>query len=169
MLANARITEIKLPNFIPLFQGKYEDFTVQWYRVVGSTISFTMVINVVTPHIGAVFLTLSEGLKRCCDRSCSFNPKRTKKRVQEDYELAYMGPEFLIEVRYSQILSSFYIMMIHSSGMPVLYIIGTFQYLMTYWVDKLLCKIIPFNQLTCISFFMWYSLKILPHTPKIWN
>jgi hypothetical protein len=49
-----------------------------------------------------------------------------------------MGPEFLIEIRYSQILACFYIMMIYSSGMPLLYPIGMFQFIVTYWVDKLL-------------------------------
>jgi len=28
MLVNARISEIKMPSFIPLFRGDYSDFTV---------------------------------------------------------------------------------------------------------------------------------------------
>jgi hypothetical protein len=35
-----------------------------------------------------------------------------------------MGPEFLVEVRYSQIMTFYFIAMIYSSGMPVLYIIS---------------------------------------------
>ncbi len=60
--------------------------------------------------------------------------------MQEDYEAIYMGPEFLFEVRYSQIMTFFYITMIYSSGIPVLYIISFMQFLMMYWVDKYLCK-----------------------------
>ena len=138
LLVNARITEIRLPEFIPLFQGKYQDFTVEWYRVVGSTISFTMLINIITPHTGAIIGMLMGGLFKCMDRGCSCDKRRTKKRLQEDYENTYMGPEFLIEIRYSQILASFYIMMIYSSGMPLLYPIGMLQYFFTYWVDKFL-------------------------------
>ena len=49
-----------------------------------------------------------------------------------------MGPEFLIEVRYSQIMTFFFITMIYSSGIPVLYIISFLQYIAMYWTDKFL-------------------------------
>jgi hypothetical protein len=78
LLVNARILQIKLPYFIPLFQGKYPDFSVDWYRVVGSTISFTMLINIVSPHIGALIGMMLGGCRKCCDRGCSCNKKNTK-------------------------------------------------------------------------------------------
>ncbi len=46
--------------------------------------------------------------------------------MQEDYHNIYMGPEFLVEVRYSQIMTFYMIAMIYSSCMPVLYIISFF-------------------------------------------
>lgn len=49
-----------------------------------------------------------------------------------------MGPDFLIEIRYSQIMTFFFITMIYSAGMPVLYIISLLQFFLTYWVDKFL-------------------------------
>jgi hypothetical protein len=78
LFVNASITEIKLPEFIPLFQGKYPDFTVEWYKVVGSTISFTMVINIITPHTGALIGMFVGGLKKCLDRGCSCDKRITK-------------------------------------------------------------------------------------------
>ena len=60
--------------------------------------------------------------------------------VQEDYEHVYTGPEFLIEVRYSQIISSVFILMLYSSGIPALYFVGFVQFFIMYWVDKFLCK-----------------------------
>jgi len=141
LLVNAKISEVDLPDFIPLFAGKYNDFTVEWYRVVGSTITFTMLINIVSPHAGALIGVLISGITRCIDRGCSCDKRKTKQRLQEDYERKYTGPEFLIEVRYSQIISSFYIMLMYSSGMPLLYPIGMLQMFMTYWVDKFLCKV----------------------------
>jgi hypothetical protein len=62
LLVNARITEVKLPAFIPLFSGKYNDFSVEWYRVVGSTITFTMLINIVSPHAGGLIGVLVSGI-----------------------------------------------------------------------------------------------------------
>lgn len=49
-----------------------------------------------------------------------------------------MGPEFLIEVRYSQIVSSFYILMLYSSGIPLFYIVGFVSFFTMYWIDKYL-------------------------------
>jgi hypothetical protein len=78
LLVNARVSEIALPDFIPLFAGKYNDFSVEWYKFVGSTISFTMLINIVSPHAGALIGVFISGLTRCLDRGCSCDPKRTK-------------------------------------------------------------------------------------------
>lgn len=49
-----------------------------------------------------------------------------------------MGPEFLIEIRYSQIMTFYFITMIYSAGMPALYFISFFQFVIMYWVDKFL-------------------------------
>jgi hypothetical protein len=57
--------------------------------------------------------------------------------------MLYMGPEFLIEIRYSQIISSFYIIMIYSAGLPFLYLLAMVQTFVLYWVDKFLCKLLP--------------------------
>lgn len=78
LLVNARVSEVNLPAFIPLFAGKYNDFSVEWYRVVGSTISFTMLINIVTPHAGALIGVLISAIKKCLDRGCTCNKRNTK-------------------------------------------------------------------------------------------
>jgi len=54
LLVNARISEVKLPDFFPIFAGRFQDFTVDWYKNVGATISLTMFINIFTPHIGGI-------------------------------------------------------------------------------------------------------------------
>ncbi len=100
-MVNAKVTEVRLPDYIPLFGGKYNDFSVEWYRVVGSTIVLTMIIQIVTPHIGFVIEMIKKSVARCWDRGCTCNKRRTKKWLQADYDEVYRGPEFLIEVRYS--------------------------------------------------------------------
>ena len=52
-------------------------------------------------------------------------------------------------------------MMIYSSGMPVLYIIGTLQFFFTYWVDKFLCMFM------CNNFL--FSFKSVSNTTTIWD
>ena len=140
LLVNARITEIDLPDQFPVFAGRYNDFSVEWYKNVGATISLTMFINVFTPHIGGFVAIIKNYLLRMKDSGCNKDIRRTKQVMQDDYENIYMGPDFLIEVRYSQIMTFFFITMIYSSGIPVLYIIAFLQFIMMYWVDKFLCK-----------------------------
>jgi hypothetical protein len=51
-----------------------------------------MLINIATPHIGYIAGMLIAAFKRIVDQRCSFNPKKTRKRFQEDYESLYIGP-----------------------------------------------------------------------------
>jgi hypothetical protein len=78
LLVNAKISEVTLPAFVPLFAGKYSDFTVEWYKVVGTTIFLTMMINVISPHIGAIVKIFTSGLSKCIDRGCTFDRRRTR-------------------------------------------------------------------------------------------
>lgn len=103
------------------------------------------------PHISAFVKIFFKAFGKCIDRGCTCDRKRTMKLTQEDYDLVYTGPEFLIEVRYSQIISSVFILMIYSSGIPALYIVGCLQFFLMYWVDKFLCKSSFFNLCSCKS------------------
>jgi hypothetical protein len=85
----------------PVFAGRFSDFSVEWYKNVGATIALTMFINVFTPHIGGFIAILKNNMLRLLDRKCKKDPRVTKQVMQEDYEAIYMGPEFLLEVRYS--------------------------------------------------------------------
>ena len=41
-------------NYIPIFQGEYNEFSVQWYRVIGTTIVslFVLLVNVIVRDDG---------------------------------------------------------------------------------------------------------------------
>lgn len=140
LLVNAKITTFNLPDYIPIFAGEFTDFTVEWYRIVGSTICLTMIINTISPHTSSVISCFVTGIKRCCDRGCTCNKRRTKKMLQEDYDSVYIGPEFIMEIRYSQIISNIFICMLYSSGIPLLYPTLIITTILTYWIDKYLCK-----------------------------
>ena len=78
LLVNAQINSISLPAFFPIFDGDYTDFTVEWYKIVGATISLTVIINIITPHISAIIKLLLSGCSKCCDRGCTCNRKKTR-------------------------------------------------------------------------------------------
>ena len=75
---------------------------------------------------------------RCRDRKCTCNSRRTRKLVQEDYENLNTGTEFMLEFRYSNMLTVLTVAFLYSGGMPVLYPVAAFYFFFTYWTDKCL-------------------------------
>lgn len=96
-----------------------------------------MIINTVTPHMANAAAIVLEAVKRCRDRSCTCNKKRTRQLVQEDYEEINLGSEFLLEFHYSALLTTIFMIFMYSSGLPLLYFIAFLSFFFTYWFDKL--------------------------------
>jgi hypothetical protein len=101
-----------------------------------------MILNIITPHISNCGFAIIASIKRCRDRGCRCSRRHTRKLLQEDYEEINTGAEFLIEFRYSQVLSTLYIVFMYSTGLPILYVVAVATFFLTYWTDKLLCKIL---------------------------
>ena len=78
LIVNAKIPEFDVPPDFPLLNGKYVDFTVPWYRSVGTTLTIAMIMNIVTPHIAENMLFALPACRRCCDRKCTRDMKKTK-------------------------------------------------------------------------------------------
>eukprot|EP00742_Colponemidia_sp_Colp-10_P003796 GILJ01004043.1.p1 GENE.GILJ01004043.1~~GILJ01004043.1.p1 ORF type:complete len:1123 (-),score=165.75 GILJ01004043.1:136-3504(-) len=135
--ANLRMFQVRPPTDL-VFQGPYSDFNADWYKVVGTSIMVTMILNVLAPHLSALIGISIRSCKRRCDRHCTSDRKRTKKLTQREYEDMYTGPEFLLEVRYAQILNTVFVSLLFSSGVPMLVVIAFFTFLTSFWMDKLL-------------------------------
>jgi len=99
-----------------------------------------MLINIVTPQIANGASLLYEGYLRCRDRGCTCNRKRTKQLLQEDYEDINTKSDFLLEFRYSQLLTTIFMVFMYSSGMPILYPIAAASFFSMYICDKLFRK-----------------------------
>ena len=52
-------------NEIYLFAGPYHDFTLEWYKDIGSTLCLSMLINTISPHISKLAKAIVKG---CCLR-----------------------------------------------------------------------------------------------------
>jgi hypothetical protein len=124
----------------PMFTGNYEDFDPSWYSDVGTTINFTMFINIFVPHLSAFMGVFLNFLKRCSDGGCS-GGKRTKKTNKKEYLDLYTGPNFGIDIRYAQLLTFIFVSLVYSSGIPILYFCVLLYLIITYFVDKYLSKI----------------------------
>ena len=78
MIVNAKIPEFNVPANFPLLNGNYVDFTVSWYRNVGTTLTIAMIMNIITPHIAENMLFTLPAIRRCIDRGCTRDVKKTK-------------------------------------------------------------------------------------------
>ena len=58
--------------------------------------------------------------------------------IQSDYEELYTGPEFILQIRYGQLLTLVFTAFTYSSGMPGLYLVIFVFIFLSYWVDKVL-------------------------------
>jgi hypothetical protein len=138
LIVNIAIPVVKtsVPDF-PLFTGQFSDFSPGWYYQVGATFLFYMLLNIVTPHSNALISYLVTLCKRLLDRKlCNFTKRHTKKKTRKEYIDLYTGPQFNIGMRYSQILTTIFAVLLYSSGIPLLYLCCFLFFLITYWIDK---------------------------------
>ena len=106
LIINARTKETskifatELKKETSVFTGRFDDFYAEWYGAVGSSICLTCYLNTVVPWANFAFW-LAKGILRCFDRKGSWDMRRTRQIIQEDYEEQYMGNVFQIENRYA--------------------------------------------------------------------
>lgn len=102
ILLNFKISN-NLLNSFQLFNGAYDDFTVEWYKVVGSSLCLTMLFNIVLSQTDGLQKYLYQSILQCYDRRGCCKPIRkfpkpsievnTRKVIQSDLEKLYTGDE----------------------------------------------------------------------------
>lgn len=118
--------------------GMFDDFTNRWYLRVGSALIISQCAMIFVPHMFTLLQSFILFCRRCWDRKCTRSTKKTRKLIQDDYENLYTGPPFLLHVRYAQVLSTLFISLTFSSGMPILYPISALILFTEFWVNKYL-------------------------------
>lgn len=103
LLVNTRIEAIKSWNAaFPILNGNYNDFDSGWFKNVGCTIFFAMIISIVTPHIGGIIGALIVIIKRFFESGNLRGVGSRKTSMKKFFEL-YLGPEMPIDTRYAQV------------------------------------------------------------------
>ena len=123
---------------IPLLNGDYEEFSVMWYRLIGSVLLIQISLMIFTTNGANFAIQLLQSCKRCKDRSCRCRANSTKQLSQQDYEELNFGSLPFMEYKYSNLLTVLFVTMMYSSGMPILYFISTVFFLATYWTEKVM-------------------------------
>lgn len=135
LLVNLKI-EYDLP--LPILQGRYSEFSVEWYRLVGSSLCVQMTLMILSTHLSNLFMEIFGCARRCWDRRCSCDARKTRKLTQIEYEQVNTGTQVEFDSRYSNIIVVTLIVMLYGSGMPILYLIAAAFFFATYWTDKYL-------------------------------
>mmetsp|Transcript_29425 Transcript_29425/g.39159 ORF Transcript_29425/g.39159 Transcript_29425/m.39159 type:complete len:255 (+) Transcript_29425:697-1461(+) len=153
---------------LPILKGDFKKFSSEWYRTVGSTICLTVLFMTLMPHAANISMQVLFCAKRCWDRRCTCDNRKTRKLTQWDYEDVNTGNEFMLEFRYSNMLSILAVIFFYSGAMPILYVFGIFFFFITYWIDKWLLftyykKPVMFDSYIARKSLSWFKWILLLH------
>ncbi|CEL91601.1 unnamed protein product [Vitrella brassicaformis CCMP3155] len=108
--------------------GEFGDFVPEWYIKVGMSVLLTIMVNVVSPHgIAFAMLPLRPLFRMCGKRSA---------KIQADLNKVFTNPSFDLDVRYAQTLQTVWVVLMYSSGMPLLYLAASACCFFTFCCDK---------------------------------
>lgn len=128
----------------------------EWYSNLGVTISFSLVLGIFTPHASYfAFAFLTMGL-RYWDSGCrrlddmqkqdgdagydGNDPEaidvHTGQLIQPDLNTLWTGEEIYAHYIYASIYSYVWVVLMYSTGLPVLYICGFLFFVVFYWAYK---------------------------------
>jgi hypothetical protein len=118
-------------------EGRYTDFTVDWYKDVGGVIISTMIFNIAWPIIEFVMFFSLRTAYRLWDNSFTFKSSNTKTKILIDYVNLYSGPEYVIHYKYSFILNVVFMTFMFGAGMPILFPIALCSLIVLYIMERL--------------------------------
>lgn len=125
-----------------MFNGKYSDFSMEWYIVIGSQFIMNSIIECFMPCIGHWIERLYERFFRARDQKKCFCcclekfPKKTKCRTKYEYFEYYAGPEYLIHSRYAIMSNVAWYCFMLGPGIPILFPLGLLQLCSLYLIEK---------------------------------
>lgn len=116
---------------------------------VGVKICVSIFLSSFLSNLSHIALFIITSLRRWRDRSYSSNLKlepdddeddmpNTRTKIQDDLEKLYTGKEFQGEKAYSRMMSTLFVIQMYGSGMPIMYLIGTLFFAVTYLINKFL-------------------------------
>jgi hypothetical protein len=73
-----------------------------------------------------------------CDRGCSCDDKKTKKKLKDEYNELYQPGKFAIDERYTSMLVTLTLCLFYGSGMPILYLAAASFFFVQFWLDKIM-------------------------------
>lgn len=109
------------------------EFNYAWFQSIGVTILLVQIGNIVAQHIPICFSYYWHHRKL---KKAKANPNLAL--TQAELNKLHIGPQLQLSYRYSQLFSTFFVCMTFNTGMPLLNLIVTVNYLVFYAVEKYL-------------------------------
>ena len=135
LLVNARMpprVSNPVPSELKLLNGHFQDFSRQWYSVVGVAVSMTLMLNIFLPHAAVLVQAGLFRLKRCWAMA-----RHGHTLTQEELDLLWAWPQFEISSRLPALLNTIFCCLLYSAGVPLLMPFAFFAIAVTLLVDKL--------------------------------
>ena len=137
------IINLKITIFGSQALGNYDDLTPNWYATIGYSVVFTYMLKLLS-LLGWTFLrAFSPWKSRCCDRGCSSDIGKTKKKTMADYIALYTGADYDIDYSYTEILKTLFVCMTFGNILPIVYVISFIHLILLFYRDKVYSKFYP--------------------------
>ena len=120
------------------FVGTETDFSVKWYKTVGTTLMRTMFSQAIWPLIEFVMFYSILNFSRFLDRNFTSDTFTSSMPSVQAYIDLYAGPQYLIHYRYAMILLQICVAFMYGTSMPYLYFIACFAFVILYINERLL-------------------------------
>lgn len=128
---------------LPILNGSYGAFSVDWYADIGSSICITLILQTLFPHFSSIGQFLVSITKRCLNRGCALrlhankdedSALNTSFHMQSQLEELYKGPQISSAYVYSQVTTLVWSVLTFSASMPFLYVVATAYFVIYYMV-----------------------------------
>ena len=125
----------------PIAISKYKrtsftEFSVEWYSRVSKDIVTSIFFQVFTPHLSNGMYHVANLVKRFYDQHFSCDRTKTRKLTQVDYVEVQKGNLFMIEYRFSNLITLVLVVSLYGNCLPLLYPVAFLVLFAAYWVDK---------------------------------
>lgn len=125
-----------------IFDGKYSDYTPEWFEDVGNIITQAIFLKFAWHFLEYFYFLIKRSCKRIQDKGLKgrndYNSLVTKKKTVQQYIDTYSGPQFPIHFKYSLVLNIIFVVFIYAPGIPFLFPLALLCMFVFYVFERLL-------------------------------
>jgi hypothetical protein len=133
--ANTALVVLLVNASLPLFDGDFGDFTLEWHVQVGAQMMTTLFANMLGSHAVTVLNCIAWQPLR---RYFLLRQERHNEVTQKALLSRVSAPPFCLEAKYAAMLSNIAVILLFSTSYPILYFLGFCTLVISFYAEKLL-------------------------------